>query len=233
MEKKLASPQTPQSPQAPQTQTTQAQQTQQFPSEEVTLPSKGLLYPESSPLRSGMVRMKYMTAKEEDILTNQNYIKNGTVIDRLLQSLIIDDVKVDELLIGDKNAMLVAARILGYGSDYNFKYIHPETGEEEEVSVDLTEAEDKYFDEALLADGTNDFEFELPTSKIVITFKLLTTADDKSLKVITILDVGNSNSKSFVPSANKASSKYLSSASVKSTDTSSSSPVSGCIYLKL
>ena len=53
----------------------------QFPAEEVTLPSKGLLYPEGSPLRSGKIKMKYMTAREEDILTNQNYIANGTVID--------------------------------------------------------------------------------------------------------------------------------------------------------
>ena len=72
-----------------------------LPTEEVTLPSKGLLYPEGSPLRSGKITMKYMTAKEEDILTNQNYIKNGTVIDKLLQSLIVDMTKVEDLLIGD------------------------------------------------------------------------------------------------------------------------------------
>ena len=123
----------------------------QFPTEEVTLPSKGLLYPPTSPLRSGKVRMKYMTAKEEDILTNQNYIKGGTVIDKLLQSLIVDMIKVDELLIGDKNALLVAARILGYGSDYEFKYINPETGEEEDVSVDLTF--DIHFDDGAIAEN--------------------------------------------------------------------------------
>ena len=106
----------------------QAEQKPQFPTEEVTLPSKGLLYPEGSPLRSGKVTMKYMTAREEDILTNQNYIKNGTVIDKLLQSLIVDMVKVEDLLIGDKNAILVAARILGYGADYSFKYLNPNTG---------------------------------------------------------------------------------------------------------
>ena len=153
----------------------------QFPTEEVTLPSKGILYPTGSPLKSGKVRMKYMTAKEEDILTNQNYIKSGTVIDKLLQSLIVDMVKIDDLLIGDKNALLVAARILGYGSEYEFRYTNPESGEEEDVSVDLTEAEDKYFDEALLSEGTNEFEFELPTSKALLTFKLLTTADDKKI----------------------------------------------------
>ena len=153
-----------------------------FPTEEVTLPSKGLLYDEDSLLKSGKIEMKYMTAKEEDILTNQNFIKNGTVIDKLLQALIVTPIKVDELLIGDKNSILVAARILGYGAEYEFKYLNPETGENELVSVDLTEAEDKFFDESLLVNGTNEFEFELPTSKAKLTFKLLTTADEKRIE---------------------------------------------------
>ena len=153
-----------------------------FPTEEVTLPSKGILYDENSPLKSGTIEMKYMTAKEEDILTNQNFIKNGTVIDKLLQALIVTPVKVDELLIGDKNAILVAARILGYGAEYEFKYPNPETGENELVSVDLTEAEDKFFDESLLVNVGNEFEFELPTSKAKITFRLLTTADEKRIE---------------------------------------------------
>ena len=153
-----------------------------FPTEEVTLPSKGLLYPEGSPLRSGKITMKYMTAKEEDILTNQNYIKNGTVIDKLLQSLIVDMTKVEDLLIGDKNAILVASRILGYGQDYTFKYPHPDTGVEEELTIDLTEAEDKLIDESKMVNGKNEFEFELPTSKMFITFKLLTQADEKLIE---------------------------------------------------
>ena len=78
-----------------------------FPSEEVTLPSQGLLYPEESPLKSGVIKMKYMTAKEEDILTNQNLIKKGTVVDKLLESLIIDNINYNDLLIGDKNALLI------------------------------------------------------------------------------------------------------------------------------
>tara|TARA_R110002167_G_scaffold213735_1_gene418346 strand:+ start:30 stop:827 length:798 start_codon:yes stop_codon:yes gene_type:complete len=167
-------------------QTQQTQQTtqpqHQYPTEEVTLPSKGLLYPEGSPLRSGKVTMKYMTAKEEDILTNQNYIKNGTVIDKLLQSLVVDTTKLEDLLIGDKNAILVAARILGYGQDYTFKYPHPDTGEYEEVTIDLTEADDKVIDESKMIEGKNEFEFELPTSKTLLTFKLLTQSDDKKIE---------------------------------------------------
>ena len=156
----------------------QQQTTQQFPSEEVTLPSKGLLYPEGHPLRSGIIEMKYMTAKEEDILTNSNYIQNGTVIDKLLKSLIVSPIDFNDLLIGDKNAVLVASRILGYGQEYSFNYKNPNTGEDEQVTVDLTEAVDKEIDESLIVEGRNEFSFTLPVSKIEVTFKLLTHGDE-------------------------------------------------------
>jgi hypothetical protein len=160
----------------------QTQQKPQFPTEEVTLPSKGLLYPEGHPLKSGKITMKYMTAREEDILTNQNFIKNGTVIDKLLKSLVVDKfINLDDMLIGDKNAILVAARILGYGSEYTFKAPHPETGEEEEITIDLTEADDKPFNEESF-NGDNEFEFQCPHSKVLLTFKLLTQGDEKKIE---------------------------------------------------
>ena len=154
---------------------------QQFPTEEVTLPSKGLLYPEESLLRKGVIEMKYMTAREEDILTNQNLIQNGTVIDKLLQSLIVTPIDYNELLIGDKNAILVAARILGYGQDYTFKFTNPNTREEENVTVDLTNSNDKEIDESLVVAGKNEFEFTLPSSKIPVTFKFLTQGDENAI----------------------------------------------------
>jgi len=107
--------------------------TNQFPSEEVTLPSKGLLYPQDSPLSKGIIEMKYMTAREEDILTNQNLIENGTVIDKLLKSLIVTSIDYNDLLLGDKNAVLVAARILGYGKDYTFNF----NGEEQDIDREI------------------------------------------------------------------------------------------------
>ena len=148
-------------------------QQQQFPAEEVTLPSKGLLYPEDSPLRKGIIEMKYMTAREEDILTNPNFIQNGTVIDKLLESLIITPINYNELLVGDKNAILVAARILGYGKDYTFNHMG------EEKTIDLTEVKDKEINEALIGSGKNEFNFTLPTSKIEVTFKILTHGDEQ------------------------------------------------------
>ncbi len=148
-----------------------------FPTETVELPSKGLIYPKDNPLSSGKIEMKYMTAKEEDILTNQNYIKDGTVLDRLLKALIVSKINYDELIVGDKNAIMVAARILGYGADYTFKY------EEEEITVDLSELGSIYLDESkLLEKGVNKFEFTLPHSEALITFKLLTNIDDKAIK---------------------------------------------------
>ena len=152
------------------------EQKYQFPTEEVTLPSKGLLYPEGSPLRKGVIEMKYMTAKEEDILTNQNYIANGTVIDKLIKSLIVSKVDYNDLLIGDKNALLIAARILGYGKDYSFQY------KGETVKVDLTKVEDKVLDESLFKEGKNEFPFTLPTSKKEVTFKFLTHKDEKAIE---------------------------------------------------
>ena len=143
-----------------------------LPTEMVDLPSKGLLYPESNPLSSGQVEIKYMTAKEEDILTNQNYISNGTVLDKLLKSLIVTNINYNDLLIGDKNAIMIAARILGYGGEYTFNY----NGKEE--TVDLTSIENKPLDESLYTKGLNEFNFTLPTSGNEISFKMLTHGDE-------------------------------------------------------
>ena len=147
-----------------------------FPSEIVDLPSEGLLYPEDSPLRKGTVEMKYMTAKEEDILTNQNYIEKGVVIDKLLQALIVTEgVDYNQLLIGDKNALLIAARILGYGKDYEFQY-----GAQKDV-IDLTLLESKKIDKKVLSKGANEFTFTTPATNREITFKLLTHGDEAKI----------------------------------------------------
>ncbi len=146
-----------------------------FPTEMVELPSKGLVYPEENPLSSGKIEMKYMTAKEEDILTNQNYINNGTVIDELLKALIITKINYNDLIVGDKNAIMVAARVLGYGKDYSFTY------EGEDHTVDLSQLDSKEVNEKDFTKGKNEFSFTLPTSGTLITYKLLTHGDDKKI----------------------------------------------------
>ncbi len=146
-----------------------------LPTETIELPSKGLLYPEGSELVKGTIEMKYMTAKEEDILTNQSYIKNGTVLDKLMKSLIISKIDYNQLLIGDKNAIMVAARILGYGANYKFTY------NEEEHEVDLSKLENKKLDEKLFKSKSNEFSFKLPHSGNEVTFKLLTHKEEKDI----------------------------------------------------
>jgi hypothetical protein len=147
-----------------------------FPTEMVDLPSNGYFYVDGHPLSKGKVEVKYMTAKEEDILTSQNLIQQGTVIDVLLQSLIVDKtINVHDLLVGDKNAIMVAARILGYGKEYQFEY----DGEEQEV--DLSKLNPVKLDFKKLTKGVNEFSFELPSSKRTITFKLLNGHDEKKI----------------------------------------------------
>jgi hypothetical protein len=143
-----------------------------LPTETIELPSKGLLYAEGSELAKGIIEMKYMTAKEEDILTNASYIKNGTVLDKLMKSLIISKINYDDLLVGDKNAIMVASRILGYGSEYTFEH----NGETH--TIDLSTVENKPLDENLFSSRTNEFTFTLPHSKNTVTFKLLTHKDE-------------------------------------------------------
>ena len=147
-----------------------------IPTEQVTLPSKGLLYPKESPLSKGEIEMKYMTAKHEDILTNANYIRQGTVLDKLLKELIVTDIDYNQLLVGDKNALLIAARILGYGKDYTINYGG------KEVTVDLTTLENKNIDYSLFKAGENEFTFNLPNSGNVVTFKLLTHGDEQKIE---------------------------------------------------
>jgi len=148
-----------------------------FPTEVVDLPSQGLLYPKDSPLSSGKIEIKYMTAREEDILTSANLIKKGVVIEKLLESLVIDkSIKIDDLLIGDKNAVLIAARILAYGKDYSVEY------DGQKIEVDLTQLKDKKLDESKVSKGVNEFDFELPATKRKLTFKLLTSGDEKEIE---------------------------------------------------
>jgi len=148
-----------------------------LPTETVDLPSKGLLYPEGSPLATGKIEMKYMTAREEDILTNGNYITNGTVIDKLLQSLIVTEgIVYGDLLTGDKNAIMIAARILAYGKEYTT------TVKGKQETIDLSQIKEKEINQDLYKERKNEFLFQLPNTDNVVTFKLLTHSDEASIE---------------------------------------------------
>lgn len=147
-----------------------------MPTEIIELPSRGLLYPESNPLSSGKIEMRYMGSREEDILTNQSYIEQGVVIDKVLQALIVTKINYDDLIVGDKNAIMIAARILGYGKDYTFEY----GGKSH--TIDLTKIDNKPFNESLVTKYVNEFAYSLPSTGTKITYKILTHGDDKKIQ---------------------------------------------------
>ncbi len=153
---------------------------QKFPSEVIDLPSEGRLYPEGHPLRPGKLEIKYMTAREEDILTSENLIKKGIVIDKLLDSLILTEgVSSDDLVTGDKNAVMVAARILAYGPEYVCDVRNPSTQEIVSQTFNLADCPFKKLPKGI---NNNEFELKLPISKIKIKFKLLTGKDEKQIQ---------------------------------------------------
>jgi len=160
----------------------------QFPTEIIELPSRGLIYPKDNPLSSGKVEMKYMTAKEEDILTTQSYIRDGSVLDRLFRSLIISNgeglpIKYVDLVTGDKNAIMIAARILGYGKDYEVEITDPFSGKKQKDVIDLTQFENKEYDGSSQVElHKNEFEFTLPRSQRVVTFMAMTESKERKVK---------------------------------------------------
>ena len=153
-----------------------------FPTEIIDLPSKGTVYPEGNPLASGKLEMKYMTAREEDILTSANLIRQGVVLDKLFQSLIVSPIKYNDLITGDKNAIMIAARVLGYGKDYEVECTCQKCENKQKVNIDLSSLSDKTIAEEAVQVSPNNFTFTLPISKRPVTFKLLTHGDEKKLE---------------------------------------------------
>ena len=150
-----------------------------FPTEVIDLPSEGKVYSKESPLSSGQLELKYMTTREEDILMSENLIKKGIVIDKLLDSLIITKgVKQDDLILGDKNAVLVASRILAYGPEYTVEVTNPNDVDEKiEHTFDLSKCPFKELSKDVDY-SDNSFDFTTPVGKNKLKFKLLTGADE-------------------------------------------------------
>ena len=153
---------------------------QKFPSEIIDLPSEGKVYPKDSPISNGKIEIKYMTAREEDILTSANLIKKGVVIDKLLDSLILTKgINTDNLILGDKNAVMVAARVLAYGPEYECQINNPQN---DEVITHIFNLADCPFKKLPDDIDSNAFEVQLPISKKTITFKLLTGKEEKKIE---------------------------------------------------
>ena len=153
---------------------------QKFPSEVIDLPSEGKLYPKEHSCSNGKIEIKYMTAREEDILTSQNLIKKGVVVDRLLDSLILTNgVKSNDLLLGDKNAVMVAARILAYGPEYDCEVNDPKTGNAVQHTFNLADCPFKKLPKNVTE---NKFDVTLPVSKTKVTFKILNGLEEENIQ---------------------------------------------------
>lgn len=151
----------------------------EFATEIVSLPSQGLCYPESNPLSKGEIELKYMTAREEEILTSQSLIKKGVVLDKLFEAIIVDKaINPDDIVLGDKNAIMLATRILGYGPEYKVQ-IQTSVGEVDEVSVDLGKVKTKDIDFTKLS-RENKYTFKTSLGNQLV-FKLLTHGDEKKI----------------------------------------------------
>ena len=151
-------------------------ETVKFPTEVIDLPSRGHFYAKDNPLSSGQVEIKYMTAKEEDILTSETLIRKGIVVDYLLKELIVDKkIKLQDMLLGDKNAILISARILAYGKQYKFEAQNSEK-DMEEFEVDLTKIENTDIDfDSIVMDKNGEVEFKLPQTERVVKFRVMTS----------------------------------------------------------
>ena len=156
-----------------------------FPTETIELPSQGYFYAPENPLSSGTIEIKYPTAKEEDILTSRNLIQKGTVIDAFLQSLIVSPVNYSDILVGDKNAILVAARILAYGKDYNVEVTCPKCSNSNDITVDISQFQNKEIDISKLTKGSRVLTFQLPFSKKTLGIRLATHADERNIEAET------------------------------------------------
>jgi hypothetical protein len=187
--------------------TEQVQQvaTYKVPTEIIDLPSKGLLYPKDSPLSSGTLEIKYMTAKEEDILSTESYIRKGIVLEKFLESIIVTpNVSLSDMLIGDIDALTIAARIYGYGKDYE-AFVETPSGKKQRIEVDLTQLDFNLLEERFIKEkGINEFDFELPKSKVQISFKMLTQKDQKRY-----LEEVEKNKKAFSGETKSASTQFV------------------------
>jgi len=157
------------------------------PTEFVELPSGGRFYPEGHPLcGQESIEIKQMTAKEEDLLTSRTLLKKGVALDRVIQNIIVDrKIDPDSLLIGDKNAVIVATRVSGYGNDYTTQVACPACDTTQKYSFDLNDANiyegDDYEDLGVVANEDGTFNIKLPVTEIDVNFALLTAREEKAL----------------------------------------------------
>ena len=154
-----------------------------IPTEFVPLPSFGLVYPATSPLHNiKEIELRYMTAADEDILTSRSLLRSGKAIDAVLQNCIVDKrINSEQLISGDKNALVTFLRVSGYGPEYSVEITCPSCGEESKYDFDLSQLEMKTLDIEPVEPGENRFPFTLPSLGAEIEFKFLNSAEEKEI----------------------------------------------------
>lgn len=154
-----------------------------IPTEFVDLPTKGKFYPANHPLHEkDTIEIRYMTAKETDILTSKTLLKKGVAIERMLESIIVDkNIKCKDLFVGDKNALIIASRISGFGNDYEAQVTCTHCGAACEQNFDLTEVKTKETPEDIKFSENGTFFITLPKTGIIAECRLLTGNDEKVL----------------------------------------------------
>jgi len=159
----------------------------EVPVELVPLPSGGIVYPTNSPLYGkSAVEVRAMTAREEDILTSKALIKKGTVITHLIKSCLTDkSVDVRNMISGDRNALMIALRVTGYGQSYKVDVDCPACSERSSQAFDLADLPIKQLSLEPTQEGTNLFNFELPVTKKNVQFKFLTGRDEEEIMTMT------------------------------------------------
>jgi len=158
----------------------------EVPVESVPLPSRGVIYSPDSPLYGQeRISIRAMTARDEDILMSRAYIKNGTVITELLKSCLINkNIDPDEMIAGDRTAIMIALRITGYGAEYNVECSCPKCNKTSEQTFNLGDLGIKRLQIEPMADGSNLFEIQLPICKKVVKVKFANGYDEKELSTI-------------------------------------------------
>ena len=157
----------------------------------VELPSGGRFYQQGHPLHNkDVVEIRFMTARDEDILTSPTLLKKGLALDKFVQNMLVDQsINVDDLLIGDKSAIMIGARMTGYGPEYNIKTKCPECGAENEYEIDLNDysrwfvnCEPEEMPEEFESTKQGHYKATLPVSGQTVVVKLLTARDEKRIQ---------------------------------------------------
>ena len=156
----------------------EAQKRSKLPTVIVNLPSQGKIYPDSNPLSSGQIEMRYMTAYDEDILTNASYIENGVVFDKLLESIITSPISIADIKTPDKDALIINARILAYGVEYPVRVIDPKTKNELNRTIILSDLKNKVFD--IQSNENGEFSYTFTSNGTPTELKFVYLNNDAS-----------------------------------------------------